>query len=60
MENNLDEEEVLYLMTLPDELIEQLNETEVVQLVKKQPCDWTLELREKVKPFADDDLLELL
>jgi hypothetical protein len=53
-------EEMLYLAGLPDELAERLTNSEAVALVREEPADWPQSLKEKMRPYADEELLEAL
>jgi len=53
-------EEMLYLAGLPDELVEQLTNSEALTLVREEPGDWPQSLKEKMRPHADEELLEAL
>ena len=53
-------EEMLYLAGLPDELAEQLTNSEALMLVPEEPGNWPQSLKEKIRPHADEELLEAL
>jgi hypothetical protein len=53
-------EEMLYLAGLPDELAEQLTNSEALMLVREDAGDWPQSLKEKMRPYADEELLEAL
>jgi len=56
----LDGLEMVYLAQLPGELVAQLTTTEAVMLVRLEPAEWPQSLRDKMLPYAADDLLEEL
>ncbi len=56
----LSPEEMLYLASLPEELAKQLSNQEAAMLVRQPPRRWTTELRAKMKPYADEEMLESL
>jgi hypothetical protein len=56
----LEGDEILYLVTLPEELAAQLTTTEAVMLVRLEPAEWPQSLRDKMLPYAEGDLLEEL
>ena len=53
-------EEMMYLAGLPDELAGQLTTDEALALVREEPGDWPQSLKEKMRPYADEELLEAL
>ncbi len=57
---SLDGEEMLYLASLPDELVKQLSSEEALLLVKEDPKNWPQELKNKLRPYADEEMLAVL
>ena len=59
-ESSLNGIEMAYLAGLPEQLANQLTTDEAIMLVRDDPSKWTADLKRKLKPFADEELLELL
>jgi hypothetical protein len=59
-QGNLTGEEMLYLAGLLGELAEQLSNSEALMLVPEGPGNWPQSLKEKIRPHADEELLEAL
>jgi len=53
-------EEMMYLAGLPDELATQLTSGEALMLVREDPANWPESLKEKMRPHADEELLQAL
>jgi hypothetical protein len=45
---------------LPDELATQLTSGEALMLVREDPTNWPESLKEKMRPHADEELLQAL
>ena len=53
-------EEMMYLAALPTELAEQLTTDEALALVREESAAWPQSLKDKMRPYADEELLEAI
>lgn len=58
--NSLNGDEMMHLASLPTSLASQLSTDEARMVVRQDPSGWPNSLKEKMRPFADDDLIQAM